>query len=276
MTITMADLERCKKRREAGESYRDLAAELSVSRQLLEKAVRHGRLPGSGKITAKPGGLWTEKYRPQKFDALCGQPDVSNRLRAFAAAPYPVAMLFSGETGTGKTSAALALAAGLGCALNQKEFGGVHILASGEQTADSVRECCAQMHLMPFQGSGWKVFIVNECDRMHVQAETIWLDRLENIPNRTVVVFTTNHPDKLSQRFRDRCLQFGFESSAEKLHDAARKLLAELWKREVGSEPLDPVLETILSGSTVNGHLSFRRAVQLLQTHTTRPSSKNS
>jgi DNA polymerase III delta prime subunit len=43
-------------------------------------------------------------------------------------------------------------------------------------------------------GSGWKVVIINEADRMTPQAEVMWLDGLEKLPAKTVVVFTTNNP----------------------------------------------------------------------------------
>jgi DNA polymerase III delta prime subunit len=130
----------------------------------------------------------------------------------FAANPYPTAFIFEGETGTGKTSAALALAVALGCDLSQKEFGGVQAIASGEQSADTVREAYRQMFNTPWHGSGWKVVIVNEADRMARPAETIWLDVLEAIPARTVIIFTTNEAARLSQRFLDRCTRLAFES----------------------------------------------------------------
>jgi DNA polymerase III delta prime subunit len=63
-------------------------------------------------------------------------------------------------------------------------------------------------------GSGWKVIVANEADRMTAQAETVWLDRLESLPPRTVIVFTTNYPEKLSQRLRDRCTRLVFEAQA--------------------------------------------------------------
>ena len=54
----------------------------------------------------------------------------------------------------------LALAGALGCDLGQKEFGGVRTIASGEQSADAVREAYQQMFNCPWHGSGWKVVIV--------------------------------------------------------------------------------------------------------------------
>jgi DNA polymerase III delta prime subunit len=186
-------------------------------------------------------------------------------LRAFASNPYSVAFLFGGETGTGKTSAALALAAELGCDLDQMEFGGVHMIASGEQSADAVRACAERMWLQPMAGSGWKVFIVNEAERMHIQAETVWLDRLENLPRKTVVVLTTNFVEKLSNRFRDRCLMLRFESDARVIQESVQILVSGIWKAETGKVIPDEILERVIREATQQGRLSFRRVVQYLQ-----------
>jgi hypothetical protein len=136
------------------------------------------------------------------------------------------------------------------------------MIASGEQSADAVRETCRRMWQAPFAGSGWKVVIVNEADRTSAQAETIWLDRLENLPPRTVVVFTTNHPRKLSQRFRDRCARIAFESDAARLAAPARDLLLAVWQAETGKAPDRAKVEGIVLGSVEQGQVSFRRAVQ--------------
>src|SRR5437016_587114 len=81
-----------------------------------------------------------EKYRPRCLAELLGQPDVRSALETFVTAPYPAAMLFVGETGMGKTSAAYALAYELGCLPEDGELGGLYEIPSGSQTADSVRE----------------------------------------------------------------------------------------------------------------------------------------
>jgi rubrerythrin len=80
------------------------------------------------------------KYRPLRLSEILGQPDVTVALEAFAKDPFPTAMLFHGESGTGKTSTALALARPLRCSLDDAEMGGVFEIASGEMTADQVRD----------------------------------------------------------------------------------------------------------------------------------------
>lgn len=203
----------------------------------------------------------TEKYRPKRLIELYGQPAATSALAGYVKAPFPAAFLFAGDTGTGKTSAAHALATELGCAREFEELGGVHEIASGEQTADTVRRMLQTLSYRPFYGSGWKILIINECDRMNPAVETIWLDALESLPAYLCVVFTTNNPESLSQRFRDRCEVVEFESDAIALRDAARKLIADIWQRETGQlHPPQIALDKVVQG----GKISFRRLVQAM------------
>lgn len=207
-----------------------------------------------------------ERYRPKRLADLLGQNNARKALQRFTFNPYSCAMLFEGDTGTGKTSAALALAAELGCVVEQCEFGGLWQVASGEQSADAVRAVCEHMWQTPMLGSGWRVFVINEADRMSTQAETIWLDRLENLPNKTVVIFTTNHPDKLTQRFTDRCLGFHFESQATALAEPIQWMLSSIWADETGQVPDPQLISDIAERAAKGTRTSFRRALQLLQT----------
>ena len=236
-------------RRAAGESLTVLADELGVpwqrvlvathNRPVAPPARKRGRIPCPRPLRVRvpknttPGPL-TKRYRPRTLDQIVGQPAAVAVLKQFAAEPYPAVLIFEGVTGTGKTSAALALADALGCDLEQQEFGGVHEIASGEQTAEAVRETYRRIWNTVLYGSGWKVAIVNEADRMNPAAETIWLDRLERLPPRTVIVFTTNYAAKLSKRFRDRCIRLEFDGDAANLEAAAVGLLMAIWRGETG------------------------------------------
>src|SRR5262245_55365176 len=82
----------------------------------------------------------TEKYRPRTLADVVGQPWATEQLREFTANPVSCAFLFEGATGTGKTSAALALAHDLGVDIAAGPPGGLHQIASGEQTGQSVRD----------------------------------------------------------------------------------------------------------------------------------------
>lgn len=80
-----------------------------------------------------------DKYRPRTLSEIRGQDGVVRTLAKFLESPYATAFIFEGETGVGKTSAALALARDLGVPVDQKEIGGLYQIPSGEQTGETVR-----------------------------------------------------------------------------------------------------------------------------------------
>lgn len=207
------------------------------------------------------------KHRPKSFAEVVGQDDVVESLRAFVADPHPTAFLFHGESGTGKTSLAYALAYELGVAVDEAELGGMHEIASGEMNAVTVRDRLNSLRLSTLFGSHWKVMICNEADRLTEGAETIWLDGLEHIPARTVIVFTTNQPERLSKRLRDRCEVFGFESEPKALQPAIKKLAKKVWEAEGMTGPI-PNLDTLgmpTLGDFDTMHASFRLALRQLE-----------
>jgi replication factor C small subunit len=272
VVLTSADIEQARARRQAGESLKALAAELGLSWQKLEKGLRRGlpdeRVPATlGEVRRlSAGGRLTERYRPTSLDEMVGQEAALKILETFVASPYPVAFLLEGETGTGKTTAALALARALGVEFTPPLMGGLWIVASGDQTADAVREVRDWLWHVPMVGSGWKVAVVNEADRMSQAAETVWLDVLEALPRRSVVAFTTNHEHRLSQRFRDRCLTVTFESAAGRVRSHVERLVRDVWRRETGAEIPESVAKSVAQAATVDGQVSFRRALNVVET----------
>jgi hypothetical protein len=211
----------------------------------------------------------TDRYRPRSLAALAGQPDAVAALLAFVANPYSTAFIFGGDSGTGKTSAAWALAADLGCSIDADppEFGGVWSMPSGEQSADSLRTIWPGLWTIPFQSKdGWKVLIVNEVEQLNGAVERLWLDKLEDLPPQTVVIFTTNALASLPDRFVDRCIGgvIQFRGAADDLRESARALAASIWRAETGQDIPPDVLESVLVKATRAGRLSFRRVVQSL------------
>ncbi len=98
-------------------------------------------------------------------------------------------------------------------------------------------------------------------------AEKQWLDALEHLPPRSVVVFTTNNLCKISRRLRDRCEVFGFQSETATLRPAIRQLARRVWDAEIGRGEC-PAIDTLglpaLMGPE-SMHASFRLALQQLQ-----------
>jgi hypothetical protein len=97
---------------------------------------------------------------------------------------------------------------------------------------------------------------------MSESAAHVWLDALEALPPKTVVVFTTNRLDRISRRLATRCEAFSFRSDAATLADAAQAHVNAVWHRETGRTDAPSVED--LPGAIEDGELSFRAAVQAL------------
>jgi len=209
----------------------------------------------------------TEQYRPRRLADVVGQADVVAALAAFLADPYPAAFVLSGDTGVGKSSAAIALASELGCDVEQGEWGGIHSIPSGELNADTLRTEWGKLWNMPMGSArGWKCMIVNEVEQLNGTVEKLWLDKLEDMPPKTVIVFTTNSLATLPARFVDRCIGgvLEFRGAADDLAEAARGLARSIWTAEAGGEIPADVLDKVIQRATSAGRLSFRRLVQSL------------
>ena len=173
------------------------------------------------------------RHKPARLADIHGQSPVVRSLTAFAAAPHSNAFIFAGSSGVGKTAAAWALANELGC---DPEWGGVVEIPSGTQDGRAVEDLLRRMHLRPMAGSGWKVVIINEADRMTPQAEVMWLDCLEKLPSKTVVVFTTNNLHRLTDRFVRRCEVQRFDATSDDFRDGMVDAVRQVWKRETGTD----------------------------------------
>jgi replication-associated recombination protein RarA len=201
----------------------------------------------------------SEKYRPKTLCDVFGQGSAICQLQGFIESPYPVAFLFDGPTGTGKTSTALALAAELGVDPN---WSLIHI-KSGEQDGDAVTTALRTLRFCA-PNAGWKMIVVDEADCITGKASNLWLSALEDLPPRSVIVFTTNHPEKFADRFLDRCERITFRAGAQELSLDAETLLRHVWRSETGRED-HPALESLPNVVDKHGNVSFRRLISAIE-----------
>ena len=62
----------------------------------------------------------------------------------------------------------------------------------------------------------------------------VWLDGLEHLPPKVVVIFTTNNPEKLTRRFLRRCEAYEFDGRTEEFRRAMEDLIRAEWHRLTG------------------------------------------
>ncbi|MGD0652265.1 MAG: hypothetical protein ABSA97_14205, partial [Verrucomicrobiia bacterium] len=138
----------------------------------------------------------TRTLAPDALADVQGQARVVKSLAAFARAPYSTGFVFTGATGCGKNCTARALAGALGCVIGgytvAQQCGGFWELCGEQLNGDDVHARLAGCHYGTLAGSGWKLISISESDKLHDDAITAFLFGLDNLPPRTVFVFTTN------------------------------------------------------------------------------------
>ncbi len=131
-----------------------------------------------------------EKYRPATLDGIVGQEAAVGLIRRIIGRSGwdRDALWIEGDTGTGKTSTAQALARELDCPPGSW---GYEEIDGDKCTVDEVRRLDETVARCGLFAEEWRVVIVNEAHAMTARAIQAWLTFLEKLPARWLIVFTT-------------------------------------------------------------------------------------
>jgi DNA polymerase-3 subunit gamma/tau len=182
-----------------------------------------------------------DKYRPQSIEEMEG--DYSHVLSMVANPNHNPALLFTGASGTGKTTCALALAKYIGCDANNI----INMNCASETSVDDIRAVIDRSYTVPL-GKAW-FFLLDEVHKLSSAAQNALLIPLENCPKTVYYVLCSSEPNKLIEALRNRPSRVAFNPlttealmtilsvvvDEEKRNDIESKYLVVIAKNAKGS-----------------------------------------
>lgn len=165
--------------------------------------------------------------RPTLFKHVVGQDATIKRLTAAFknGKTPPHSLLFSGPTGTGKTTLGRIVAKKLGA--DEEDIYEVNC-ANENRGIDFVRELRNKMRGAALSG-GRRVWILDECQQLTADAQDAALKLTEDTPDHCWLIFCSSDPHKLKPTFRTRLTEYKLEAlSHEHLQQILTKATAKL------------------------------------------------
>ena len=200
--------------------------------------------------------LWIEKYRPNKFQQIIGQNKIikiSETMIENGSFPH---LIFSGISGTGKTSTIMAVANKLYG--SNKTFMVMKLDASDDRGINSVRdEIKGFAEKITLFNEGIKLIILDEADSMTFDAQFALRRIIEKYSDTTRFCLICNYENKIIPAIKSRCLHLRFLPINKKFITQKLQYICDKETLKASKKTLDIVAD--LS----NG--DFRKSINLLQ-----------
>ncbi len=200
--------------------------------------------------------IWTERYRPSKFEDVVGQQEIIKRVHSLVNSVNIPHLLFAGPAGTGKSTLALIIVKSLFGDKWKENY--LELNASDERGIDVVRQKVKDFARTKSLGPvPFKVIFLDEADALTREAQQALRRTMENYTNTCRFIMSCNYSSKIIDPIQSRCVVFRFKLLEKKDIASIIKRIAEKEKLTIK----DDAYETLYEASEGD----CRKAINLLQ-----------
>lgn len=216
-------------------------------------------------------------FRPRTLDQMIGAERMAKKIRGrMAEGREPAAWMFTGLTGSGKTTVMRIIALSLQCThqevfgnpckdcyMRRKKFDIMEVNGSEVTTKEELRNLLAdRMNYSPMPGSRRKVIMLDELHKVSDSAQNMLLIPFENCPKTTVWICGTTAGHKVIETLRRRCA--GYVVPPLDL-EATRKLVRKAIKVAGGNRDSEELVDALLENGVTSPGLILNAVEKYLE-----------
>ncbi len=200
--------------------------------------------------------IWTEKYRPDKFEEVVGQQEIVRRVKSLVQALNIPHLLFAGPAGIGKSTLALIIVKELFKEHWKDNY--LELNASDERGIDVVRQKVKDFARTKALGNvPFKAIFLDEADALTKEAQQALRRTMENYTNTCRFILSCNYSSKIIDPIQSRCVVFRFKLLEKKDIATVIRRIGEKEKLKLAEDVFDTLYES--------SEGDCRRAINLLQ-----------
>jgi replication factor C small subunit len=200
--------------------------------------------------------IWTEKYRPQKFDEMVGQQEILKRVKSLVQALNIPHLLFAGPAGTGKSTLALIIVKELFGDKWKENY--LELNASDERGIDVVRQKVKDFaRTKALENIPFKVIFLDEADALTKEAQQALRRTMENYTNTCRFIMSCNYSSRIIDPIQSRCVVFRFKLLEKKDIKKRIEVIRDAEKLNMTDDSFESLYES--------SEGDCRRAINLLQ-----------